>query len=156
MTDPPMIGDVGLAARRFGVPLLVISQDVFPEIATKLGGSRTLLVGALRQLIALYLRRADRIVAIGETMRRRLEAKGAPRERIRVIPNWIDTAAICRSRATTSGRARKGSRRSSSSCTRATSGHAQDLDVLVRATTFLRDLDDLQVVIVGAAPATRT
>ena len=28
-------------------------------------------------------------------------------------------------------------------------GHAQDLDVLVRATTFLRDLDDLQVVIIG-------
>ncbi len=28
-------------------------------------------------------------------------------------------------------------------------GHAQDLDTLVRATTFLRDLDDLAVVIVG-------
>src|SRR5207245_2338010 len=28
-------------------------------------------------------------------------------------------------------------------------GHAQNLDVLVRATTFLRDLDDLAVVLVG-------
>jgi glycosyltransferase involved in cell wall biosynthesis len=28
-------------------------------------------------------------------------------------------------------------------------GHAQDLDTLVRAATFLRDLDDLRVVIVG-------
>ena len=28
-------------------------------------------------------------------------------------------------------------------------GHAQDLDNLVRATTFLRDLDDLAVLIVG-------
>ncbi len=38
MTDPPMVGDVGLAvAKRFGVPLLVISEDVFPEIATQLG-----------------------------------------------------------------------------------------------------------------------
>ena len=38
MTDPPMVGDVGLAiARRFGVPLLVISEDVFPEIAEQLG-----------------------------------------------------------------------------------------------------------------------
>src|SRR3990170_1760286 len=35
-------------------------------------------IGVLRQLVGLYLRRADRIVAIGETMRRRLEEKGAP------------------------------------------------------------------------------
>jgi glycosyltransferase involved in cell wall biosynthesis len=28
-------------------------------------------------------------------------------------------------------------------------GHAQDLDALVRATTFLRDLDDLRVVLIG-------
>jgi glycosyltransferase involved in cell wall biosynthesis len=28
-------------------------------------------------------------------------------------------------------------------------GHSQNLDVLIRATTFLRDLDDLAVVIVG-------
>ena len=37
MTDPPIVGDIGLVvARRFGVPLLVISQDVFPEIAERL------------------------------------------------------------------------------------------------------------------------
>ena len=36
MTDPPIVGDVGLiVATRFGVPLLVISQDVFPEIAER-------------------------------------------------------------------------------------------------------------------------
>jgi hypothetical protein len=28
-------------------------------------------------------------------------------------------------------------------------GHAQNLDALVRAATFLRDLDDLTVVIIG-------
>ena len=37
MTDPPMVGDVALlVARRYRVPLLVISQDVFPEIAVEL------------------------------------------------------------------------------------------------------------------------
>lgn len=36
-TDPPVIASIGLAvARRFGVPLVVISQDVFPEIAVEL------------------------------------------------------------------------------------------------------------------------
>jgi hypothetical protein len=38
MTDPPMVGAVALAvARRYRAPLVVVSQDVFPEIAVELG-----------------------------------------------------------------------------------------------------------------------
>ena len=37
MTDPPIVANVALlVARRFRVPLVVISQDVFPEIAVQL------------------------------------------------------------------------------------------------------------------------
>ena len=37
MTDPPVVADIALlVARRFRVPLVVISQDVFPEIAVEL------------------------------------------------------------------------------------------------------------------------
>jgi colanic acid biosynthesis glycosyl transferase WcaI len=96
MTDPPIIANVALGvARRFGVPLVVVSQDVFPEIAVQLGRlEQPVLVALLRRMIGYYLRRADRVVAIGETMRERLEAKGAPAERITVIPNWTDTKSI--------------------------------------------------------------
>src|SRR4029079_17011110 len=96
MTDPPIVGDVGpVVSRRFGVPLLVISQDVFPEIAVQLKRlENPLLVGVLRSLVGLLLRRADGIVALGETMKKRLEAKGAAAERITVIPNWVDTTSI--------------------------------------------------------------
>src|SRR2546425_1165849 len=48
----------------------------------------------LRGLVGAYLRGADRIVAIGDTMRGRLEAKGADPRRVRVIPNWVDTALL--------------------------------------------------------------
>ena len=151
MTDPPMIGDVALVvSRRFRAPLLVISEDVFPEIATKLRRlENPVLVGVLRQLVSLYLKRADRVVAIGETMRQRLEAKGAPGERLRVIPNWIDTGSI-------TPREHENEWKQAQKLTgkfvvmhSGNVGHAQDLDTLVRATTFLRDLDDLAVVIVG-------
>ncbi|MGI0131332.1 MAG: glycosyltransferase, partial [Thermoplasmata archaeon] len=96
MTDPPVIADIALVvARRFRVPLVVVSQDVFPEIAVELKRLESKpLIGALRALIGFYLRRADRVIAIGETMRARLEEKGASRERITVIPNWVDTGAI--------------------------------------------------------------
>jgi glycosyltransferase involved in cell wall biosynthesis len=151
MTDPPMVGDVAVAvAKRFGAPLLVISEDVFPEIATKLRRlENPVLVGVLRQLVRVYLQRADRVVAIGETMRQRLEAKGAPGDRLRVIPNWIDTSAITPREHENEWKA--GQRLSGRFVVMHSGnvGHAQDLDVLVRATTFLRDLDDLRVVIVG-------
>src|SRR6266550_6516627 len=37
MTDPPVVADIALlVARRYRAPLVVISQDVFPEIAVQL------------------------------------------------------------------------------------------------------------------------
>ncbi len=151
MTDPPMIGDIGLAvSKRFGVPLLVISEDVFPEIATKLRRlENPVLVGVLRQLVRLYLKRADRVVAIGETMRQRLEAKGAPGDRLRVIPNWIDTTSITPQEHDNDWKRAQKLAGKFVVMHSGNVGHAQDLDTLVRATTFLRDLDDLSVVIVG-------
>src|SRR5205085_11786955 len=96
MTDPPIVADVALlVARRFRAPLVVISQDVFPEIAVQLKRlENPALMSLLRVLVRIYLRRADRLVAIGETMRRRLEEKGAPPDRVRVIPNWVDPTPL--------------------------------------------------------------
>jgi colanic acid biosynthesis glycosyl transferase WcaI len=152
MTDPPVVGDVGLAlARRFGVPLLVISEDVFPEIATQLRRlNNRLLVAALRQMIGLYLTRADRVVAIGDTMRRRLEAKGAPADRIRVIPNWVDTDAISPQPCDNPWSRLNRLTRRFVVMHSGNIGHAQNLETLVRAATFLRDLDDLAVLLIGA------
>jgi len=151
MTDPPIVGDIGLVvARRFGVPLLVISQDVFPEIAVQLERlENPVLVGLLRSLVGLYLRRADRIVAIGETMKRRLEEKGADPARITVIPNWVDTSAIVPQPHENEWARRRLLEGRFIVMHSGNVGHAQDLETLVRAATFLRDLDDLQIVIVG-------
>ncbi len=151
MTDPPIVGDVGLVvARRFGVPLVVISQDVFPEVAERVKRLESrAVVGALRQLVGLYLRRADRVVAIGETMKLRLEEKGARPGTVEVIPNWVDTDAITpqprdNEWARTHGLVDRFVVMHSGNV-----GHAQDLDTLIRATTFLRDLDRLRIVIIG-------
>jgi colanic acid biosynthesis glycosyl transferase WcaI len=151
MTDPPIVADVALlVARRFRVPLIVISQDVFPEIAVQLKRlENPVLMSLLRGLVALYLRRADRIVAIGDTMRRRLEAKGAKPERLRVIPNWVDTARLAPLERANSW-ARNNDLDSRFVVMHSGNvGHAQDLDSLVRAATFLRDLDDLRIMIIG-------
>jgi putative colanic acid biosynthesis glycosyltransferase WcaI len=151
MTDPPVVGDVGLAvARRFGVPLLVISQDVFPEIAERLERvEQPVVLGVLRSLVALYLRRADRVVAIGETMKRRLEQKGAPPERVVVIPNWVDTTELTPQPRSNEWSEAHGLEGRFVVMHSGNIGHAQDLDTLVRAATFLRDLEDLRIVVIG-------
>ena len=58
MTDPPIIGDLGvLVGKRVGAPVLVISQDVFPEIATELDRLQNpAVIGVLRGLVGAYLR----------------------------------------------------------------------------------------------------
>jgi putative colanic acid biosynthesis glycosyltransferase WcaI len=151
MTDPPVIANVALVvARRFRVPLVVVSQDVFPEIAVELKRLESRpVIEILRALIGYYLRRAHRVVAIGEKMRSRLEEKGAPSERIVVIPNWVDTAAIHPTPKENDWSREHGLVGKFVVMHSGNVGHAQDLDALVRATTFLRDLDDLAVVIVG-------
>jgi len=151
MTDPPFVGSIAhLVAARFRAPLLVVMQDVFPEIAVKLGRLRNpVVVRALRLLVDPSLRSADRVVAIGDTMKRRLEEKGVRSGRIRVIPNWVDVDQV-----RPAGRQNPWARehrllKRFVVMHSGNVGHAQDLDTLIRACTFLRDLDNLAVRIIG-------
>ncbi|HZC28551.1 MAG TPA: glycosyltransferase family 4 protein, partial [Gaiellaceae bacterium] len=151
MTDPPIVADVALVvARRFRVPLVVISQDVFPEIAVQLKRlENRALMSVLRFLVSLYLRRAEHVVAIGETMRRRLEEKGAPHERVHVIPNWVDTSRLHPVPKDNEWSRHERLDRKFVVMHSGNVGHAQDLDSLVRAATFLRDLDNFEITIIG-------
>ena len=151
MTDPPIIADVALiVARRFGVPLVVVSQDVFPEIAVELKRlENPVVIEILRRAIGAYLERADRVVAIGETMRERLEHKGAPPERLRVIPNWVDSTVLTPQPRDNEWAREHGLDDRFVVMHSGNVGYAQNLDALVRAATFLRDLDRLTIAIVG-------
>jgi putative colanic acid biosynthesis glycosyltransferase WcaI len=151
MTDPPIVANIALlVARRFRVPLVVISQDVFPEIAVQLKRlENPVVMSLLRGLVGLYLRRADRIVAIGDAMRQRLEEKGAPAERMLVIPNWIDTTRLGPLDKSNHWSRSWGVDKKFVVMHSGNVGHAQDLDSLIRAGTFLRDLDDLRIMIIG-------
>ncbi len=87
LTDPPIIGLVGWAtARRTGARFVFLCQDVFPEVAVLLQDFRSELVNGLLQRINRFLlRRADRVVAIGETdaASTRRRQRGPPGARFR-------------------------------------------------------------------------
>jgi glycosyltransferase involved in cell wall biosynthesis len=151
MTDPPLIGNVAyLVARRFKSPLVVVSQDVFPEIAVSLGRLRhPLLVAVLRRLIGFYLRHADRVVAIGPVMRERLVEKGAPPDRVEVIPNWVDTSAVVPMRRENPWAREHDLVDRFVVMHSGNVGHAQNLDTLLEAAAELDDLEQLRVLVIG-------
>ena len=151
MTDPPIVADIALlVARRHRAPLVVVSQDVFPEIAVQLKRlENPALMSFLRVLVRLYLRRADRVVAIGDTMRARLEEKGARPERLRVIPNWVDTDRLEPFPKDNAWSRHEHVDDKFVVMHSGNVGHAQDLDSLVRAASFLRDLDRLRILVIG-------
>ena len=152
MTDPPFIGAFArVVAARFRAPLLIVVQDVFPEIAVKLGRLKSPATARLlRLLIDPSLRAADCVVVIGETMKKRVEAKGVSSERVRVIPNWGDAETIVPMEHDNEWARKHKLAKRFVVMHSGNIGHAQNLDALVRATTFLRDLNDLAVVIIGS------
>ena len=97
LTDPPIIGLAALlAARRAGARFVFLCEDVFPEVARLLEDFRSGTVDRLLQSTNRFLlRKADRVVALGETMARRLiDGKGADPTKIAVIHNWADCSRI--------------------------------------------------------------
>ena len=136
-TDPPFLGAAAYAvARRFGAPLVVVIQDLYPESAR--GKLSPPLLHGLGTVVDSYLHRADRVVAISGTMARRLEERGVAPDRIVVIPGWVDTDEIHPVDVERDGRfvvMHSGN-----------IGHAQELDTLLEAA---RALADVQFEIVG-------
>jgi glycosyltransferase involved in cell wall biosynthesis len=97
LTDPPIIGLVGDAAARLrGARFVFLCQDVFPEVARLLEDFQSRRLEAVLQRVGRRtVARADRIIALGDTMKRRLvETKDADPGRITVIHNWADCEAI--------------------------------------------------------------
>jgi len=78
-------------ARHFQCAYVPNIQDVQPDTAIALGYLKNpLLIWLLRRQEAALYRDADCVVAIGESMRRRLIDKGIDPQIIEVLPNWIN------------------------------------------------------------------
>ena len=152
MSDPPFVPAFArLAARRFRVPYIAIVQDVFPEVAVELQRLRSpVIVRSLQALVNLGLRHAERVVAIGETMQSRLVEKGVDPSRIVVIRNWVDVGELVPTPKDNPWARAHGLSDKFVIMHSGNVGHAQNLDVLVRAATFLRDEDDVRFVVIGS------
>lgn len=96
-TDPPMMSvPCALAARLRGARRINWLQDVFPEVAVRLGALRAprWLRSWLQSISNASLGKADCNVVIGARMAGFLRTQGVPAQRICIIENWADGRQI--------------------------------------------------------------
>ena len=152
LTDPPIVSLTAIAAAKVtGARFVFLCQDVFPEVARLLEGFQNKNVeAALARVGRFTVARADRIIALGDTMKRRLiQTKGANPAKIQVIHNWADADAIS-----------PGPKDNAFSRERqlvdkfvvmhsGNVGMSQDVDALLDVAERLTDLPDVVIAIVG-------
>src|SRR5882724_8235117 len=152
LTDPPIIGLAAyLAPRRFRVPFVMSYRDIFPEVARLLEDFHSEAVNRVLLAVNRFLvRKADRSVALGETMRRRLiEGKGADPARVIVIPDWAECSEIVPGRKDNAFARAHGLIDKFVVMHSGNIGLSQGLDGVIDAAVHLRHVPDIQVVFVG-------
>ncbi len=100
MSSPPLVGSLGVLFHRMHrVPLVFWVQDIYPEVAEKLGVVKNRIIRKWLHLRANQIYTAcARIVVPGAEMEKTLATRKGLASKLRVIPNWADLDQI---RATT-------------------------------------------------------
>ncbi|MFB6151953.1 MAG: glycosyltransferase family 4 protein [Haloarculaceae archaeon] len=102
LSNPPLLPlGVWLYSRLTGTPYVYLVYDMYPDIAVELG-----VLPADHPVTRLWARAmervycdADRVVVLGESMRRRVERNAGDRpdfdpESVAVVPNWADDEEV--------------------------------------------------------------
>lgn len=93
-SSPPFFPHIAGVAHRFwnGTPLVLELRDLWPDYLVGLGVLRPgAITGGLFALERALLKRADHVVVVTDSFRRRVHEKGVDLERISVVPNGVDT-----------------------------------------------------------------
>jgi colanic acid biosynthesis glycosyl transferase WcaI len=96
MSPPLTLGFAGIAAaRKRRAPLVFNVQDVFPDVAVELGYLRNpRLIGLARRMERFVYERSAAVTVLSEDLRHNVASKFSAPERVKVIPNFVDTEAI--------------------------------------------------------------
>lgn len=99
LTTPPLISLIAvLIGRMRGMRVVALVQDIYPDVAVALGALKpdSLMTRILDRLNRLVLGKADRVIVLGDCMRKLIAGKMSydRHSRIDVIHNWADGAQI--------------------------------------------------------------
>ena len=153
MSPPITLGLAGaLVARIRRVPFVFNIQDVFPDVAIEVNAiTSPRLIRLARGLERFTYRRSDAVTVLSDDLRDNVVDKigAGSRSRVRVIPNFVDTAGIRPAPRLNSYRADFGLGDRTVVMYAGNVGFSQPLSLMVDAARELRDRDDVVFVING-------
>lgn len=150
--SPPLTVGVcaWLLGRLYGAPYVYTVQELYPDIAITLGALKNRwLIALLYALERFVYARARVIIVIAERMGRRLLDKGVPADKIRLIPNFVDVAAMAPLPKANGFSRQHGLDRTFVVTYAGNMGPAQGLETVLEAASLLRHQPDLRFLLVG-------
>jgi colanic acid biosynthesis glycosyl transferase WcaI len=157
MSPPLTLGLAGWAAARTRrVPFVFNIQDVFPDVAVEVGAITNPAIIRLASWVErTTYRRADAVTVLSEDLRENIAGKiaGHHPERVRVIPNFVDTDHIRPMPRDNEYRREHGLVGKTVVMYAGNVGYSQSLDLMVEAATALAHDPDVAFVINGGGSA---
>ncbi len=150
--SPPLTNGISayLLGRLRGVPFVANIQDIYPDVAIRMGvmKNRSVIAGYKRLERFVYAH-AQAITVISEGFRGNLSAKGVPADKISVIPNFIDSAFVAPHPRLNPFGTQQGWNDKFVVLFAGNVGMSQGLDTVLEAAELLRDTPNLLFAIVG-------
>jgi len=165
MSPPLTLGAAGWAvARRHRVPFVFNIQDVFPDVAVEVGAiTNAKVIAAASWLERETYLRADAVTVLSDDLADNVAAKIAGRrgeagraEKVRVIPNFIDTEWIRPGERENDYRREHGLQGKTVVMYAGNVGFSQSLDLMIAAATHLAHDPQVVFVINGGGSARPT
>ena len=156
--SPPLtLGLTGWAiARARGGAFVFNVQDVYPDVAVELGVLREgKLLRATRRLERFCYERADAVTVLSEELQDNVSDKTTDRDKVKVIPNFVDTVAITPTDRENAYRQEFGLENKVVVMYAGNVGLSQSLDIVIEAAAALSHEQDLVFVINGQGAGRR-
>lgn len=134
-------------------PLVFNIQDVFPDVAIEVGAIKNpTVIKAARWLERFLYRRSDAVTVLSEDLRLNLAGKlaGHRPERVRVIPNFVDTDRIRPASRVNAYRDELGLGDRTVVMYAGNIGYSQSVELMVGAARRFADRDDVVFVVNGS------
>lgn len=154
--SPPLtLGLVGWELARIrGGPFVFNIQDVYPDVAVELGVlTNPRIIAAAHALERFIYARADAVTVLSDDLRDNLSAKVRDPAKVRVIPNFVDTATIRPADRDNAYRREFGLGDRTVVLYAGNVGMSQSLELVIGAATELSGRDDIVFVINGQGAA---
>ena len=154
--SPPLsngvIGD--FLGRLRGTPFIYIVQDIWPDVAVRAGVlTNEKAIERLKKMESYVYRRAAEISVISEGFRRNLLGKGVGKDKVSVIPNFVDIEFVTPVEKQNDFTRKRGLERKFVVLFAGNMGFSQGLEVVLEAAKLLEGYEEIKFLMVGNGAA---